>query len=211
MMDEIENVSQEMIAEEVTAEEVFGVLEKAWVNERLSPELLPHSAEMLDLMLGQIAHMENNLNELDKKDLRVLIHSLELGRMRFLVANYLKCRLTKIEQFTNYILQQEATTLSKLLTPSELKFAKDYREMQENHLFQVATKYMPINLQQDDSQQRTLVPNLSSYEAIQVASDSAVTIVGNDDEEIILAPNTLHIVPYQLISDLLKDGKVRLI
>ena len=61
-----------------------------------SPELLPYQGEMLELMLGQIAHMEENMKDLDKNDFRYVVHQMELERIRYIVASYLRSRLQKM-------------------------------------------------------------------------------------------------------------------
>uniref|UniRef100_A0A336M1R3 DNA replication complex GINS protein SLD5 n=1 Tax=Culicoides sonorensis TaxID=179676 RepID=A0A336M1R3_CULSO len=199
--------------EQITAEKVLANINLAWQNERLSPELLPHCADMVELMLGQIAHMEENLHNLDSNDFRSIMHKMELERIRYTLASYLRCRLRKIEEFTGHILEEEAlrSDSQKRLSPSELIFAKGYREILENHLFQVATRHMPANLQQNDDKLRIVRPNLMSHVVIKVNSETPATIVGVNDEEIDLAPGSLHLLPYQLISDLLIKGSVSMI
>ena len=50
--DEILDGSEDEI--EVTAKDVCEKLMKVWLNEKLSPELLPHHDELVDCMMGQI-------------------------------------------------------------------------------------------------------------------------------------------------------------
>lgn len=160
--------------EQITAEKVLQNISLAWQNERLCPELLPHSSDMVELMLGQIAHMEENLQSLDANDFRSIMHKMELERIRYILASYLRCRLKKIEEYTGHILEEEALRADnqKRLSSSELTFAKGYREILENHLFQVATRHMPANLQQNDDKVRIVRPNLMSNVVIKVNSES---------------------------------------
>ncbi|XP_063709465.1 DNA replication complex GINS protein SLD5 [Culicoides brevitarsis] len=196
--------------EHITAEKVLENISLAWQNERLSPELLPHCSDMVELMLGQIAHMEENLQTLDPNDFRSIMHKMELERIRYTLASYLRCRLKKIEEFTGHILEEESTRsdVEKRLSSSELVFAKGYHEITENHLFQVATRHMPSNMQQNDNKLRIVKPNLMSHVVVKVNSETPATIVGTNDEEIDLAPGSLHLLPYQLISELLIKGSV---
>lgn len=160
--------------EQITAEKVLQNITLAWQNERLCPELLPHSSDMVELMLGQIAHMEENLKSLDSNDFRSIMHKMELERIRYTLASYLRCRLKKIEEYTGHILEEEAlrSDNDKRLSLPELSFAKNYRDILENHLFQVATRHMPANLQQNDDKVRIVRPNLMSHVVIKVNSES---------------------------------------
>lgn len=83
-------------------------LETAWLNEKFSPEILPHQIEIVECMLEQVQHMENNMSKLQKNDFRLLAHRMELERIRFVISSYLRLRLEKIELYTQHILKQES-------------------------------------------------------------------------------------------------------
>jgi len=53
--------------------------------------------------------MEEQMRDLDKNDFRAVVHSMELERVRYIMASYLRCRLQKIETYTQHILNQEAS------------------------------------------------------------------------------------------------------
>lgn len=162
--------------EQITVEKILINISLARQNERLCPEILPHCTEMVDLMLGQIGHMEHNLSSFDSNDFRTILHKMELERIRYILASYLRCRLKKIEEYTKHILDEEAqrSDIHKRLTPGELKYAKEYHEIVENHLFQVATRHMPANMQQNDDQMRVVRPNMMSHVVVKVNSESNV-------------------------------------
>jgi GINS complex subunit 4 len=119
---------------------------------------------MVDLMLGQLVHMEENLKALDKSDFRLITHKMELERIRYVLASYLRCRLQKIEEYTVCILNEEEERAAdkKRLTPNELEFAKAYCESIENHFQQLIFRHMPDKLSMDE-EQRVVRPNLYSY------------------------------------------------
>lgn len=136
--------------EEITAEVVLKTLQCAWQNERLAPEILPHRNDMVECMLGQIQHMERNINKLPKTDLKASIHKLELSRIKFIICNYLKTRLNKIEKFCIPILNEERQRMelgTNYLTPQEYKYASEYLINMENHMKTVVLNKMPGNMQ----------------------------------------------------------------
>ncbi|GBP06272.1 DNA replication complex GINS protein SLD5 [Eumeta japonica] len=114
--------------------------------------------------MGQVAHMEENIKDLDKNDFRYVIHKMELERIRYIMAGYLRCRLQKIETFSKYILDEESKRKQdeKRLSPEEIKFAQEYIECTEEYFHQVALQYMP-NMQRSDTDQRVVRPNLMSH------------------------------------------------
>lgn len=150
--------------EVITAQKVLEFLETAWTNEMCAPEILQHQSDMLELMMGQIAHMEENMKDLDKNDFRYVVHQTDLERIRYIIASYLRCRLQKIETYTKHILNEEATRDpdDKRLLPKETKFAQEYYDNVEECFQQVALQYMP-NTQRSEAYQRVVRPNLMSH------------------------------------------------
>ncbi len=79
----------------------FFIWQTSWINERFAPDLLPPETQILNCLLDQIRQMERNLSEVggNKADFRVPIHRMEIARVRFLIASYLRVRLQKIHKF----------------------------------------------------------------------------------------------------------------
>lgn len=165
---------------------------------------------MVDLMLGQLAHMEENLQAIEKTNFQRIAHTMELERIRFIVTSYLRCRLQKIEDFTQHIIGEEHNRPAekKRLSEAEMKFAEDYYESIEKHFQQLALRHIPPN--QDDVNKRIIRPNLMSNVFLQVLKPCGV-VVNTNDEEVDLSENSQHMLPYQLISDLVIKGDVQLI
>lgn len=197
-----------------------------------APELLQHQTDMLELMLSQVAHMEEQMKDLDKNDFRFVVHQMELERIRYIMSSYLRCRLQKIETFTQYILNRDAEhdEADKRLSPEESKYAQDFANHVDEYFNKVATQYMP-NQQRGEAEQRLVLPNLMSHVFLKanVAGPLDISnhivwhcsyvcfvlvsgvIVGVDDEEVDLTPGSQHIIPYQLVADLIQKNQAQLI
>lgn len=128
-------------------------IQSTWLNEKFAPEILPHQTEMLDLMLGQIVHMEENIKQLNKNDFRLIAHKMELERIKYIISSYLRCRLEKLEKFTQDILNEENTRSNKRLSKEEHEFAETYINHMKSHFHQIALKNMPLNLQEQTSKE----------------------------------------------------------
>ncbi|XP_037945242.1 DNA replication complex GINS protein SLD5-like [Teleopsis dalmanni] len=196
----------------ITAQKVLEFLETSWRNELNAPEILPHQSDMLELMMGQVVHMEENMKDLDKNDFRYITHRMELERIRYVMASYLRCRLQKIETYTRHILNEEANydTDNKRLSPEETKFAQELHDNTENYFNQVALQYMP-NMQRSDAEQRIVRPNVMSHVFVKAKVSVPSVVVGVDDEEVDFAAGSQHIIPYQLIADLVQKNQAELI
>ena len=51
---------------------------KSWLNEKFAPELLEHKTAVVECIIEQIKHMENNIKSAKKGDFRIAIHKLEV-------------------------------------------------------------------------------------------------------------------------------------
>lgn len=167
---------------------------------------------MLDLVLVQIKHMEQNIAQLDKNDFRYVAHQMELERIKYIATNYLRCRLKKIESFTRCILNEDdqREVDYRRLSDAERNYAEKHMALIKKHFHQIAIQHMPQNLQ-EESTRETVTPNLMSHIFLRANQSVASVIVGANDEEVDLETGSLHIMPYKLAADLLLGGKIQLI
>lgn len=188
------------------------ILQNTWLNEKFAPELLPHQSDMLDLMLGQIEHMEENISQLDKNDFRYIAHRIELERIKYIVTSYLRCRIKKIETFTRALLAEDDARPAdkRRMSTEERQYAEAHMALIRKHFHQIAIQHMPANLQ-EESAREVVTPNLMSHIFLRANESVPSVVVGMNDEEVDLEAGSLHIMPYKLASDLLLDGKVQLI
>lgn len=215
-MDDILGLDETLSDDEVmTAAAVLKSLEEAWLNEKLSPEILPHKVELVDCMLEQIHHMEENLKKLDKNDYRVGLHKLELDRIRFLITSYLRTRVDKIESYTLKILEDESLKDpdDRYLSPEEYTFAREYISNMNTH-FKSLFVGLPESLQDLHTHQIMIKPNLESHVFVK-AVEGVPGVVFDDgenrEEEVSLDANSQHILPYKAVAEHIKAGKVQLI
>jgi GINS complex subunit 4 len=203
--------------EPITAQKVLETLHEVWLNEKFGPELLQHQSDLVDCMLDQIQQMEENLRKLKKNDFRVVIHRMELDRIRYIVTDYLRIRLNKIERFVIHVLEQESSRNIEdgYLSPPELKFAREYLTLMEEHLWLVALRHMPTNVQDFDKAKVAVIPNLSSHVFLRAKQNiTGVVLEGdseNREEEVDLDENSQHIMQYKSVAYYLKTGAVQLI
>lgn len=77
------------------------------MNEKMSPELLEHHMEFVDVMLEQLKELEVMISQAaSKADIRVSAHLMEMDRIKYIISDYLRCRLKKVPKirptvFTN--------------------------------------------------------------------------------------------------------------
>ena len=72
------------------------------MNEKMCPELLEHHMEFVDVMLEQLKELEVMISQATSKtDIRVAAHLMEMDRIKYVISDYLRCRLKKVRITTN--------------------------------------------------------------------------------------------------------------
>ncbi|XP_027621286.1 DNA replication complex GINS protein SLD5 isoform X1 [Tupaia chinensis] len=203
----------------LTPAELIERLEQAWLNEKFAPELLESKSEIVECVMEQLDHMEENLRRAKKGDLKVSIHRMEMERIRYVLSSYLRCRLMKIEKFFPHVLEKEKTRPEgepPSLSPEEFAFAREYMANTETYLRNVALKHMPPNLQKVALLQAVPKPDLDSYVFLRVKERQENILVEPESDEqrdyvIDLEEGSQHLIRYKTIAPLVASGAVQLI
>uniref|UniRef100_A0A0K8RMB8 GINS complex subunit 4 n=1 Tax=Ixodes ricinus TaxID=34613 RepID=A0A0K8RMB8_IXORI len=154
----------------ISTEQLIEKLEEAWLNEKFSPEILPYLGDVVDCLVDQLTHMQENLQQIDKGDFRVTIHRIELDRIQYILTSYMKIRLRKIEKHGAFILNRLRSSRSdqELLSPEELRYARAYIGSFEDYFRDVALVHMPPNLQSFSMSSTDSGPDLDEYVFLKV-------------------------------------------
>ncbi|ANB13896.1 Sld5p [Sugiyamaella lignohabitans] len=206
-------------------------LKKAWLAERMSPDILAFQTSLIDRLMDRIriqaAYIEENSmadfhNSGDIK-MKLLIVESELERIKFLVRGYLRTRLSKIDKYTIYIIQsgenqQEGNAdqfdLRLLLSPQEIQYMERHHRILLNLYNTQFLSALPAQLQRldDSSGGISMVeePDLDKPVFIRVLETVERPIrVGLD--EITLEKGNIYVLRYSAISKYLIGGEVELI
>lgn len=208
------NTEHEDIEDELTAGQVLKEIQEAWLNERFAPEILPNRSDLVECMLGQLHHMENNLRKLKKNELIAIIHQLEIDRIRFIITSYMRTRLDKIELYTKTILDAEqeriASNEQQYLSPEEYIFAQEFLVNVEQLFLNSGMRHMLGSAQQMDWKEASIKPNLNTHVFLKVKDEDIHGVVV-DTEVVDLEKDSQHIISYNPVASFLKAGKIHLI
>lgn len=222
MENEIEEVDSENITfgedeeeDDVSLEQVLQCMEEAWLNEKFAPEVLPHKTEIVEIVLGQIRNMEDQLERLAHTDFKKGLHQMEIDRLRYLVTSYLRLRLEKIETYSTHVLQQERQRAERnedmYLNQNELEFIQEYEQSLKQHIESVMS-FCPDVM---DAEARIIAPNVHSMVFLKSKQDVEGILVddGNGDHEdlIDLTNGSQILISYNSVANLVKNGDVHLI
>jgi len=221
--DEVEDEDEDQVdedeEEEITPAELIEKLQQCWLNEKFSPEIIPHSTAVVECIIEQIKHMENNIKSAKKGDFRIAIHKLELDRIKFMLYSYLRLRIKKIEKFASSILEEDskrvASSKSKL-SPEEYAYATEYFKNVKEHLTASVLDHLPINLQDLNEAVTMPQPDLNKFVFLRSHDDLRGILIDDmssdgRNEIIDMEKNDLYVMRYKPIGNYVNSGEIQLI
>ncbi|EON65478.1 hypothetical protein W97_04716 [Coniosporium apollinis CBS 100218] len=129
-------------------------LTRAWVAERVAPEVLPWPAGLMDRIEGrirrQIELVEEQTGNMDPKaNFRLIVIQTELERFKFLVRSFLRARIAKIDKYAQHYLSLAAQQPT-LLAPTELQYLQAHIALLSRHYSTSFLSAFPPSLQRLD-------------------------------------------------------------
>ena len=211
---------------ELTAYEVIQRLEQAWMNELFAPELLQPQIEVVDCLLEQIKSAEENLQNLDRGHFGIAIHKMELQRVRFMIASYLRLRLQKIQTQVHFLSKRSDDEINAILTTEEATFLRSHKKNVDNLFNKLALDHIPARARNVKFSEFSASSTNASNEAPKPNLNATVFVKANEDvqgvyiedeagrgrdEEYDLEKDSQHVLRYKSVSHLVQSGAVKLI
>lgn len=205
--------------------EESSALQQAWISERMAPELLPYKdvliTSILNRLKSQIEIIELNSIELETNNqdikLKLLIIENEIERINFLLRSYLRCRLSKIEEFGIYLnkkSQNGEIKLDEIMSKLELKFMNGHLKILLQLYEKLFINQLPQHLQSVDDESGGISmitsPDQNKFVFVKVLKDN-VKPVRLGELEIMLDKNDIHALQYKIIKKHIDRGDVILI
>ncbi|KAL5961684.1 DNA replication complex GINS protein SLD5 [Taenia solium] len=203
--------------ESVTLPQLIKRFRKIWQNEKIAPELMSAQGDAVALISKEVNNFENQAKSLPKGDIRAQLIRMQAERLRYLLTDYLRTRIRKIEQFPHHVISEERSrpqSEDPHLTPAEFNFTKTFNDSTIENLRLTVLDHLPLNMCKIDEDAIAFRPNLDAYVFCQVHSQIEVTNTdpsGASSEALTLMPGEIHLLPYRAVQKHTKSGAVTLI
>lgn len=217
-------------------QDVVRLLMRAWLNERLSPVLLPPATDEVDAVLELLANQEEILGageDLNSHDVEnatnhsaetasyvATLAQMELERLKFVISSYYRCRLAKIEENVLHAVAKGITDIEsspEVLNSAEQQFRKSLYLALKSALEETYGNATAICTAEDTDS----FGKKTSYLWDRASTRHAVCRVISDIGEIDIDPGRkvvssllkgqIYALPYSVIHPLIDLGKVELI
>ena len=145
----------------------------------------------------------------------VSFYQMEIDRVKYLVASYLRMRLRKIERFIFHILGDE-DEFNKL-SVHEVTFAGAYREalqahMGESFLASIPEKFSSLTESGMEGVDMVARPKLDGFVFCKVAEDLGEVDMDERGEQVSdLNKGDTHVLRYRPIRHFVEEGKINLV
>ncbi|ODV79567.1 DNA replication complex GINS protein SLD5 [Suhomyces tanzawaensis NRRL Y-17324] len=212
---------------------LYDELVVAMVNERMAPELLPFKHELLQKVLAQISNQQQFL--LDSHEygdvnaesgvvtgdfkLQLMIIETDIERINYLIRLYLRTRLSKIDKFTIFYINETADedpdSKDRLLSSQEQKYMHQHFKILTRLYNNCFLKRLPhtLTLLDDTSGGQSMIvePDLNQPVFVKSITDKPITISLGEDDELDLVNDGIYVVKYKLVRDYISIGDVVMI
>ena len=200
-----------------------------WRNEKLSQTLLQYEEDTINLVTSLIEKKEKELKE-KKIDKNVKYYiEIDIQRIKFIIKDYLRIRLMKIEKYLFYLLKNNKIDI---LSQNEIKFAAELMDIKAAYFIQglkkmnsLANNFYPftdknktrVEKMQTISDAMINKPVESEFVIIQNISNKTIDInikeINNNynGDFLSIYSGEKCLVPYKLIEPYLERKEVKII
>ena len=200
-----------------------------WRNEKLSQTLLPFEDNTINEVTSLIEKKESELKEKKiDKNIKYYIE-IDIQRIKFIIKDYLRIRLMKIEKYLFFLLKNNKTDV---LSQNEIKFAAELMDVKATYFIQglkkmnsLANNFYPftdknksrLEKMKTISDAMITKPPESEFVIVQNISNSTIDInvkeISNEyqGEFLSIYSGEKCLVPYKLIEPYLLRKQVKII
>jgi GINS complex subunit 4 len=208
------------VEEDDDVNEDIPLLQKAMLNERSAPEILPYEEQLVVDMHEAIENQQGHIDEArDKGDdideeFAISLYQMEIDRVKYLLVSYLRSRLAKIEKHVLHIMGSQE--LSSRLSEREKLYARRYMDMMESHFNDSVLNSFPAKFRalHEKKADNNMIdePDLDSFVFCKVTTDlGELQMDERGDQRTVLEEGDVHILRYRPVRELVADGSIELI
>ena len=179
-------------------------------NKQASPELYKYEEKLVEEIGEQINSQQNMIDDLEDH-FESVIYQMDLDRVKYILTDYLRVRLKKIQRFVFYL--TSSNELLGRLSKAEVKFAKTYLKIAMGHFEKSVLQHIPERYRNLKESIATVPrPNLDAFVFFKVNEDiGEISIVGAADETVELLQGDTKVMRYRDIRPYVSDNAIRLL
>eukprot|EP00128_Syssomonas_multiformis_P008678 Colp12_sorted_trinity150504_noHs@25695 len=212
---DVENFLNQGVDEEGTQVNDVKLLLEAWRNEKLCPEIQHHHSDLIERISLAVKEQEDSIQEGVTENLNNyyfgrIFHS-EVERVKYMIRDYLRLRLWKIEKYALHILKNERRRLSE----PEYNYAVDYVRLFDRHFKDSFLSAIPDTLrklyEQNGNVDMVPRPDTQNFVFVEVKEKVGEFQINEEGDIVELDANDRFLLKYEPMRVLLAEEKIALI
>lgn len=184
-------------------------MKAALLNEKAAPDVLHFEEKLVDNLLESLQSqqkvLDTNVFTADAQFYAAL-YQMEIDRVKYLVASYLRTRLAKLKKFVMYQMSEQPAVLST----AETIFLKQYSDLKEKHFRSAVLDQLPEACRDLDPTEMGARPELDQYVFCHVIEDIGDFQFAEDKPTLRMDKGAGYLLRYSIIQKLLSENKVKL-
>lgn len=186
----------------------ISILRRCWRYERGCPLVLPYPGPYIEPILTFLQDQERCIAENQYSDDERSIYELEVERIRYLVNDFHRIRLRKIELKPMYYAHDKSG--KDKLSPAEVEFAEGYGKLVQR-LLRTGLDGLPGKYSFEAVQYETPGEDEVALFHYLPATGAMAEIDFGDQQLHALFPNTVVVAPYDTCVDMIEAGELDVI
>lgn len=203
-------------------ETLITLMRCAWINERNCIDLLLYEDGIVDSVKNKLQDIDDELNELQSSaqqhniihDMIITVRRVECERLRYMLYDYLRCRIKKIELYSLYIFINR--NIYDTLSQHEQTYCRSLLDLWGEHvdtvvLSKLHDKFRSLtNSKLENHADMACGPDIHTFTFIQVVDDIGVVQLA-DDDEVELNQGDIILASYNAFRNFIGQDKVEMI
>mmetsp|Transcript_18504 Transcript_18504/g.30165 ORF Transcript_18504/g.30165 Transcript_18504/m.30165 type:complete len:224 (-) Transcript_18504:1318-1989(-) len=193
------------------------LLTQALINEKGAPDILQYEKGVVDSIKAKMDEQQEMIDELREhsgKVFQITMYQMELDRIKYIVAEYLRTRLLKIQKFTLYILAD--AEVQGRLSAAELGFAKKFVDLEASHFANSALQRLPSAFRDIAEEEMITKPDMDKFVFCRVERELGEVEAYDAEHELLnrtveLNKGEVYAMRYRHISSFIPEGDISLI
>lgn len=217
---ELQNSATEPGDFDSNLDEAISLMRMILINEQHSPQIMKFREDVVQTISQLVEQQTEQLDAqedvktADAVPLETQLKKLELERLNYLLRQYYRIRIKKMEKQILFIFKD--SSVYDHLSPQEQRFAVGYSDLVEDHFKKSFLSLLPERVQvmdNDGKVEHASGPNLDVFVFCKVKNSLGRVAIGEDatDDALDLNQGDILCIRYRSIQELLQNEDVELI
>jgi hypothetical protein len=200
-----------------TINDSLSQLNDAWRTEANAPEILPYKEELVDEIRKQLEDQQASIDQriddaVEQEYFTATLYEMDIERVRYSMARYLRTRILKIEKGLEYILSN--IDIIDRLSTEEREFATKLNSLNNSFFEDNVSNRLQDEQSRDvfemsEDRLKHAQPKMQDFVFCKALDDVQVQL--SSDKAVDLMPGVVEIIQYSLIKEYVVDGRIQLL